>query len=95
MKARLRMKELEGLITLFEQTTSKSELRALLKDLLTKAEIKTLIERWKTVSFLLDGDTHRNVQKKVGTSISKVTHAANLLKKDGKGFRLVFARLKK
>jgi Trp operon repressor len=89
------MKELDELTALLEQTTNQAELRALLGDLLTKAEIKALADRWSTVSLLLDGDTHRDVHKKVGISISKVTHAANLLKKGGKGFRLVFNRLKK
>lgn len=88
------MKDLDKLCELIEQATSRPELRAILRDLLTGSEIKTLIERWKTVTLLLDGNTHREVQKKVGISISKVTHAANLLKKNANGFRFIFDKLK-
>ena len=66
----------------------------MLGDRLPDSEIKTLVARRKTVRLLLDSNTHREVQKKVGISISKVTHAANSLRKNGNGFRFIFDKLK-
>lgn len=66
-----------------------------LEDLLTPTELTTILERWHTVRLLLDGRTHRDVQKEVGISISKVTHAANLLKSGAKGVRGLHSRIAK
>ncbi len=70
------------------------ELLPLLKDLLTDLEIETILNRWLAFKLLLEGKTHRDVQKELGISIAKVTHAANLLKVEGKGVKALFQRLK-
>lgn len=73
---------------LLSAAESAGKLRLLVQDLFTEEEMATVLERWQALSLLLEGQTHREVQARVGISISKVTHAANLLKAGGgKGVR--------
>ena len=81
------------LAALFTKAGDRTALGLVLEDLLTPTEIQTILERWNTLNLLLKGHTHRDVQKEVGISISKVTHAANLLKGGGKGIRALHRKL--
>jgi Trp operon repressor len=81
------------LTSLLRAPRNANELELVVSDLFTPAEIETLLERWRALSLLIEGTTHREVQKKAGVSISKVTHAANLLKSGGKGARLLYKRM--
>lgn len=84
------------LADILSKSSSKAELRQNLSDLLTPTEIKTILERWDTFGLLLGGATHREVQQQIGISISKVTHAANLLKNQGApGVRRLWSTAKK
>ena len=85
--------QVSELATLLTSVGDRSALGQLLDDLLTPTEIQTILERWSTMSLLLEGHTHRDVQKTVEISISKVTHAANLLKSGGKGVRLLHRKI--
>ncbi len=85
---------LKILTKLLRTPKSERELQMVIADLFTESEITTLLERWNALSLLLDGVTHRQVQRDVGISISKVTHAANLLKTGGKGARLLHLKTK-
>lgn len=89
------MSKLDELVTVFRTIKSEKEWKLVLADLLTSSEVSTLLERWETVSLLLDGLPQREVQSQVGVSISKVTHASHILKKNGAGFRLIYERVKK
>lgn len=89
------LEDIETIIELLGQAHSRAELRSILNDLLTGTEIRDLANRWKSIKFLLDGAPQRTIQSRLGISISKVIHAANLLKIGGKGFRLAYSRLKK
>ncbi len=81
------------LAALLQAPRNAKELEQVVSDLFTPPEIDTILERWRALSLLLEGATHREVQKKAGVSISKVTHAANLLKTGGKGARLLYQRI--
>lgn len=80
------------LVLLLEKALDSDQLADLLRDLLTDHEMETIITRWRAFGMLLEGYTHREVQKKLGISISKVTHAANLLKGEAKGVRSLYSK---
>lgn len=57
-----------------------SELEKVLEDLLTPAEIHDIDERLLIVKALKKGETQREIAKKLGVSIYKVTRGAHVLK---------------
>jgi Trp operon repressor len=58
---------------------SESELKKLLTDLLTPAELKDVHERIQIVEALLAGESQRSVAAKLGMSISKVSRGSRLI----------------
>lgn len=68
---------------------SVDEMRRLLVDLCTPAEIRTLGERWQ-VARLLDGDelSYREIQEATGVSTTTVVRVARFLKQEPhRGYR--------
>ena len=68
---------------------SVDEMRRLLVDLCTPAEIRTLAERWQ-VARLLDGDelSYREIQEATGVSTTTVVRVARFLKQEPhRGYR--------
>lgn len=65
-----------------------------LTDLLTPVEIGAIVKRWQIVKLLNQGLKQREVAKKVGVSISKVTRGAReMLDKSG-GFHKVLKKIR-
>jgi TrpR family trp operon transcriptional repressor len=70
----------------------KKEIQAVLGDLLTSAEREDLLLRLRIVQELLAGKTQREVAKKLGVSIAKVTRGAEALRNSKGGFSFLFGR---
>lgn len=64
-----------------------------LQDLLTASEIKHLAKRLRIAKLLLDGQTHRNIAKKLHCSLATVTKVGFWLNQGGDGFREVISKL--
>ncbi len=63
-----------------------------LADLLTPAEVNAIVKRWQIVKLLYQGLTQREVAKKVGVSIYKVSRGSReLLDKNG-GFHKILKK---
>ena len=62
------------------------ELKMVLRDLLTPAEIDAIGERWVIVNMLVGGHTQRAVRDKTGASLATVNRGSRQLKYGHQGF---------
>ena len=67
----------------------------LLKDLLTPQEFEEIATRWQLVQLLDAGMPQREISKKLGVSISKITRGSRELLDLKGGFRQVLDRYQK
>lgn len=70
-------------------------LRELLKDLLTPQEFEEIATRWQLIQLLDTGMPQREISKKLGVSISKITRGSRELLDPKGGFRQVLDRYQK
>ena len=87
--------EQKALFRLFASIESPKEAELLLKDILTPQELESVAERWQEIQLLAKGMTQREVSKKLGISISKVTRGSRMLQYGTGGFRLFLKKLGK
>ncbi len=85
-------RELFALIAALENVR---EVEVLLKDLLTPQELDSLAERWQEIQLLARGLPQRDVAKKLGISMSKVTRGSLALQYGTGGFLRMLKKLKK
>lgn len=88
-------KEISDLYELFASVRSTEEAEMLLKDILTPQELEVIAERWKLIQALGSGMTQREVAKKCGVSISKVTRGSHELQYGSGGFAHFLKKMKK
>ena len=88
-------KALKDLYELFASARTADESEMLLTDILTPQEREAIAERWQLIQALASGMTQRDVAKKCGVSISKITRGAHELQYGGGGFRHFLKKLKK
>ncbi|WP_293941801.1 YerC/YecD family TrpR-related protein [Sphingomonas sp.] len=87
---------IDALATLLSAIWSEAEARAVLRDLCTPAEVRTLAERWQ-VAKLLDkgGMTYRDIHDATGVSTTTIVRVARFLKEEQNGgYRLLLDRMK-
>ena len=75
---------------------SPGEARALLTDLCTPAEIRTIAERWHVAKMLDAGElTYREIHDATGVSTTTIVRVARFLKQEENGgYRVLLDRLK-
>ena len=88
-------KHRKELFALFSSVKNDREAELLLTDLLTPKELETLAERWQLVKMLAKGAPQRDVSKKLGISISKVTRGSKSLQYGQGGFEYFLQKLRK
>lgn len=88
-------KHIRDLYELFSSIDSPDEAKMLLEDILTPQEIDSLAERWQEIQLLAAGHTQREVAKKLGISISKVTRGSRQMQFGTGGFKLFLKKLGK
>lgn len=76
-------KSYKQLLKLLAHSRTMKEWDEFLHDLLTPRERASLAERWQIVQFLSKGIPQRDVAKKLGVSISKITRGSKVLQKGG------------
>lgn len=59
---------------------SRTQVRRLLQELLTRAERKTLGLRWKLLEMLHEGVPQREIAARLGVSLCKITRGSRILK---------------
>ena len=87
---------IEDLATALASLKNDAEAQALLRDLCTPAEIRTLAERWQVARLLDDGQlTYREIHNATGVSTTTIVRVARFLKEEQNGgYRLLLDRLK-
>lgn len=87
---------IEDLATALASLRSDSEAHALLRDLCTPAEIRTLAERWQVARLLDAGQmTYREIHDATGVSTTTIVRVARFLKEEQNGgYRLLLDRMK-
>lgn len=85
----------KDLYALLSAIDSPKEAELLLEDLLTPNELSSLEERWQEIQLLAKGMPQREVAKKLGISISKVTRGSRMLQYGTGGFKLFLKKLGK
>lgn len=72
---------------------SPDELRALLQDLCTPAELEAIADRWRVVPLLLQGTAYREIHDRTGVSVTTVGRIARCLELGAGGYRLAAERV--
>jgi TrpR-related protein YerC/YecD len=70
------------------------EMRALLKDLTTPAELEALVDRWRVVQFLQQRRPYREINELTGVSVTTIGRVARFLEYGNGGYRLALERLR-
>jgi len=84
---------LSGLIAALLAMHSAGELRALLEDLCTPAELEAIADRWRVVPLLLDGTAYREIHDLTGVSVTTIGRIARCLDMGAGGYRLAAERV--
>ena len=71
------------LYRLFSSVKDEKDAKQLLKDILTPKELASAVERWQIMKELSKGSPQREISKKLGVSISKITRGSRLLQEGG------------
>lgn len=69
-----------------------TQMRALLRDLCTPAELEALSDRWRVVPYLLDGIPYREIHDRTAVSITTIGRVARCLNDGHGGYRAVIER---
>lgn len=88
-------KHLKDLYPLFAAISSEKEAKMLLEDILTPQELASVAERWQLVQELHKSTPQRDIAKKLGISISKITRGSRALQYGSGGFTHFLKKLKK
>lgn len=77
----------------FAAMETADEVRALLRDLTTPAELEALVDRWRVVQLLDAGLPYREIHERTGVSVTTVGRVARFLEMGHGGYRLALTRL--
>lgn len=69
------------------------ELRALLEDLCTPAELEAIADRWRVVPLLIDQVPYREIHERTGVSVTTIGRIARCLGLGSGGYRLAAERV--
>lgn len=93
--AKIPAKHLQELYELFASAKDEKEAKLLLHDILTPAELESIVERWQLVQELAQGKPQRQIAQDLGLSICKITKGSRAMKYGGGGFAYFLKKLKK
>ncbi len=83
---------LAPLLRAVQSMRSEAELRALLLDLCTPAELEAIADRWRVVPLLLEGIAYREIHDRTGVSVTTIGRIARCLDLGAGGYRLAAER---
>lgn len=68
------------------------EMDAFLHDLCTPAELEVLVDRWRVVPHLLEGESYRQIHERTAVSITTIGRVARYLNQGSGGYLAASAR---
>ena len=77
---------LDHLVDALFALRDKAQLRAMLDDLCTPAELEALSDRWQVVPLLLDGVPYRDIHDRTGVSVTTIGRVARCLTHGAGGY---------
>lgn len=77
---------LDRLVDALFALREKAQLRAMLNDLCTPAELEALSDRWQVVPLLLDGMPYRDIHDRTGVSVTTIGRVARCLTHGAGGY---------
>ena len=77
----------------FAAMRDQQEIRMLLRDLCTPAELEAIADRWRVVPLLKSGISYREIHDRTGVSVTTVGRVARYLEAGNGGYKLAFERL--
>lgn len=83
------------LYALFRSIENEREARILLEDILTPQELDSVATRWQEIQLLASGLPQREIARKLGISMSKITRGSRMLQYGSGGFRYFLCKLMK
>lgn len=72
---------------------SRADMRALLRDLCTPAELEALSDRWRVIPLLLEGLPYREIHDRTAVSVTTIGRVARCLLQGEGGYRRAAERL--
>ena len=89
------MYKLDEIALSLSQTSDPRLVERFLSSILTPAEIREISSRWALVQLLDQGVSQRQVAKKLGLSLCKITRGSRELKKRNSAFKQMIDQYKK
>ena len=77
---------LKALARAFAQLKTADEVARFLDDLCTPAELEALVDRWRVVPLLLEGEPYREIHQRTGVSVTTVGRVARTLEHGEGGY---------
>lgn len=71
----------------------RQEMRALLSDLLTPAELEAMADRWRVVPLIHRGIPYREIHEKTGVSVTTIGRVARYLNGGNGGYKTALERI--
>lgn len=87
--------EEESLCRALLSMSTVAEMRALLRDLCTPAEIEAITDRWSVVPHILNGLPYREIHERTAVSITTIGRVARFLNSGNGGYLEAAARASK
>lgn len=78
---------LDALVEALLVLRNSTDLRAMLLDLCTPAELEAMADRWQVVPLLLDGLPYRDIHELTGVSVTTVGRVARCLSHGAGGYQ--------
>jgi TrpR family trp operon transcriptional repressor len=73
-------KDIQAVADLFAGVSERLDMRRLLNEILTPAELRDLALRWRLVQRLHAGEPQRRIAAELGISLCKITRGSRILK---------------
>ena len=90
------MADINDIAAVLANCTKSSDMKQLLEELFTPAELSNLELRWELLKRLVSGDSQRTISSDLGISLCKITRGSNLIQdKSSQVYKILVGSAKK
>jgi len=87
------MDNLEELVDIMVSVNDRKNMRKLLEEILTRAELTDISKRWYIMKSLAEGKAQREIAQDMEVSLCKITRGSKVLKQDDSFFREILSSM--